>query len=90
MIGYLENGKRKSARQKSKEIIKKYAKNQYGKYTSQQIFNDAYGIRSYVSHGGTKESYELRPASYMKFVVLDIVKNYLIEQEKKQFNCGIH
>ena len=82
---YLNGGKKKSSRQRCKELIKKYAKPQYGKHKSEKIFSDAYGIRSTFSHGDEINAFAEEASRYIKFVVLDVIKGYI--QEKEKLEC---
>ena len=82
---YLNVGKKKSSRQRCKELIKKYAQPKYGKYKSEKIFSDAYGIRSTFSHGDEINAFAEEASRYIKFVVLDVIKGYI--QEKEKLEC---
>ena len=79
---FLNSGKKKSSRQRCKELIKKYAQPKYGKYKSEKIFSDAYGIRSTFSHGDEINAFSEDASRYVKFVVLDVIKGYIREREK--------
>lgn len=80
LVGYLDGGKNKSARNKCREVIKKYAKKEYGGYKTKDIFDEAYGIRSAYSHGDNTPLYNFK-ATQMKFILLDVIKGYMLEKE---------
>ena len=79
---YLGNGKRLSARQKCISLCEKYCRRSYRGYSAKQVFEDAYSLRSKFSHGGTGSSVKLRPALFMKHVVLDIIREIMLEKER--------
>ena len=78
---FINSNRRMSARQKCLILCEKYAKERYGKYTCKKIINEAYGIRSAFSHGNDSENYYSECASNIKYVVLDVIKNYMREKE---------
>lgn len=80
---YLKNGKKASSRQKCRDFVKKYGREKYGKYTSNQIINAAYDIRSTFSHGSSCDNMYGTPAYYMKSVVLEVINNYMHEKDVK-------
>ena len=79
---YLSNGKMVSAQQRCKSLCKKYTNKKYRGFTTDQIINEAYKIRSAFSHGDKQGimDYSLK-ADCMKYVVLDVVEAYMREQE---------
>ena len=82
LLQYLERGRNQSAGQKCKKLIKQYAHDNYGNYSAKKILDKAYSLRSKFSHGEIVE-YDFM-ASYMKLIVLDVIKGYMCEKEK----CG--
>ncbi len=78
---YLNRGKDVSARQKCKSLCDKYAEKQYCEYSPKQIISAAYTIRSRYAHGDEYVVEEGNPARLIKYVVLDVIKNYLREKE---------
>lgn len=72
----LENLKEISSRDKCRRLCEKYAKNKYGNYTTKEIVNKAYSIRSMYSHGDKPQSLLTAPERYMKYVVLDVLQGY--------------
>lgn len=79
----LNTSRRISAKQKCINSCEKYAKQRYGGFTFKSIINEAYKIRSAFSHGENCEDRYSKCAIYIKFVVLDIIKNIMREKE----NC---
>lgn len=84
LTNFLNGGKKKSSRQKCKELIKKYVKEQYGEHKAIDIFSDAYGVRSTFSHGDEINLDRDDRSKYIKFVVLDVIKGFILEQERKE------
>ena len=82
LLQYLERGRNQSVGQKCKKLIKQYAHDNYGNYSAKKILDKAYSLRSKFSHGEIVE-YDFM-ASYMKLIVLDVIKGYMCEKEK----CG--
>ena len=82
---FLNSGKKKSSRQKCKELIKKYAHPKYGQYESERIFSDAYGLRSTFSHGDEIKVFTENASRYIKYVVLDVIKGYI--RAKENLEC---
>lgn len=78
---YLILGRKMSARQKCIKLCEKYAKPNYGGYTIKKIINEAYSIRSAYSHGGNHGDQYSECAAYIKLVVIDVVRNYMMEKE---------
>ena len=76
---FLTEGKRQSSRKRIKALCQKYAKSMYHKYSTDKIVSKAYDARSAYSHGNTGGYSD--EARYIKFVILDVVKNYLQEKE---------
>ena len=78
---FLNSGRKVSSRQRCRNLCAKYAKPEYSGYSRKKIIDDAYGVRSAFSHGEKID----RPGSpgvrYMKFIVLDVVENYMREKE---------
>lgn len=81
LINHLRNGKEQSANQKCKKLAKKYAKAMYGQYPVEKIISEAYGIRSAFSHGDNVDPGRTKLSSYIKYVVLDVIKGYMREKE---------
>lgn len=81
LTGFLKNGKLKSSRQKCKELVRKYAKPEYGKHKAEKIFSDAYTARSIFSHGEKIDYRSNDTSHYIKYVVLDVIKGYIREKE---------
>lgn len=79
LVQYLETGRNQSARQKCKKLVEEYAHENYGDYSSQKILDKAYSLRSKFSHGEIVQ-FDMM-ASYMKFIVLDVIKGYMCAQE---------
>lgn len=80
LISYLNKGKDKSALSKCREVIGKYAKQEYGGYKTKDIINKAYKIRSTYSHGENTPLYNSM-VEQMKFILLDVIKGYVLEKE---------
>lgn len=80
---YLKIGKKVSSRQKCREFVKKYGREKYGNYSSKQIINAAYDIRSAFSHGSCCDNMYGTPAGYMKAVILEVINNYMHEKDVK-------
>lgn len=83
-INFLRIGKSISARQKCLSLLKRYARETYGDYSSKKVFDEAYSLRSRFSHGSEIEDIQIGTSRYMKYVVLDVIKSYILEKE--QFN----
>lgn len=83
LVTYLENGKNVSSRRRCREVINKYANKKYGGYKADDVFNEAYGIRSTYSHGVNTPLYSKRydKAEQIKFILLDVIKGYMLEKE---------
>ena len=81
LLNYLREGKEISARQKCLRLCEKYAKEKYGQHPIKKIFDDAYSIRSAYSHGEDCGNRYFGPASYIKLVVLDVLKGYINDKE---------
>lgn len=77
--GYLDKGKEQSSSKRIKALCQQYAKSEYYIYKTDSIINKAYKERSAYSHGNTGGYSD--EASFIKFVTLDVVKNYLQEKE---------
>ena len=77
---YLDSGKTVSARQKCLSLCKKYARASYGKYDCKTIIDAAYRIRSAFSHGESVHCHD-RCSAYIKYIVLDVIINYLKEKQ---------
>lgn len=80
---FLNTGRKVSANQKCIALCERYAKQNYGGYTFKKIVGAAYSIRSAFAHGGNWEKRYSKCAAYIKFVVLDVIKNYMKEKENK-------
>lgn len=80
LLQYLETGRNQSARQKCKTLIAQYANENYGGYPAKKILDTAYSLRSKFSHGENVQ-YDVM-ASYMRFIVLDVIQGYMCEKEK--------
>ncbi len=76
LVTLLKSGKKTSARQNCKNVAKLYAKLKYGDYDTEDIISDAYNTRSSFSHGANRNKPYAGPASFMKFVVLDVIAGY--------------
>jgi hypothetical protein len=76
---FLTEGKRQSSRKRIKALCQKYAKPMYNTYSTESIIGKAYSARSAYSHGNTGGYSD--EARYIKFAVLDVIKNYLREKE---------
>lgn len=76
---FLTEGKRQSSRKRIKALCQKYAKPMYNAYSTESIIGKAYSARSAYSHGNTGGYSD--EARYIKFAVLDVIKNYLREEE---------
>ena len=79
LLQYLETGRNQSARQKCKTLIAQYANESYGGYPAKKILDIAYSLRSKFSHG-EQVRYDMA-ASYLKFIVLDVIQGYMREKE---------
>ena len=77
LIAFLKSGKTISARQKCKFLCQQYAKEKYGPYTTKQVLDDAYSIRSAFSHGEDCHNRYSGPAPYIKLIVLDVLYEYM-------------
>ena len=80
LIGFLNTGRKVSAKQKCLTLCEKYAKRMYGGYSCKKVLDGAYSIRSAFSHGDDCEVIYSESATYIKLVVLDVIKNYMIEK----------
>ena len=78
---FINSGRKISARQRCNTLCARYAKQSYGGFECKKIIGKAYSIRSIFSHEGNFENCYSECASYIKFVVLDVIKNYLREKE---------
>ena len=74
---YLKFGKKESSRKRCLMLCRKYAKEQYGSYKTEDIFEDAYSIRSAYSHGADCSNRYSGPAPYIKLVVLDVIIGHM-------------
>ena len=83
LIGFLRSGENISARGKCLLLCKKYSKPTYGGYTCNKIIDEAYGIRSAFSHGYNCDNMNPDCSAYIKYIVLDVIKNYMKEKESK-------
>ena len=83
LIGFLRSGENISARGKCMLLCKKYSKPTYGGYTCKKIIDEAYGIRSAFSHGYNCDNMNPDCSAYIKYIVLDVIKNYMKEKESK-------
>ena len=81
---FLNAGRKMSASQKCVTLCERYARHNYGGFTYKKIFSEAYSIRSAFSHGENCENRHSECADYIKFVVLDVVKNYMKEKENNK------
>ena len=81
LVNYLNLGKEMSVSQKCKNLIKKYAKTKYGDHDAIKIFSEAYEIRSSFAHGLLNYTKDIKCAFYIKYIVLDVIKNYMRELE---------
>lgn len=79
---YLNRGRNVSASQKCRDLCKKYARGKYGEYDCKKIIDKAYSIRSAFSHGERGDNLYSRRASYIKYVALDVIKNYMSDKER--------
>jgi hypothetical protein len=84
IINYLREGKEISANQKCKKVIAKYAKDKYGPFTANQVFDAAYRCRSAFSHGEGRNAKKVERIAYMKYLVLDVIKGYMLDMEKTE------
>ena len=73
---FLNTGRKVSANQKCIALCEKYARQNYGGFTCKKIISEAYSIRSAFSHGESCENRHTKCAENIKFVVLDVIKNY--------------
>ena len=81
---FLNTGRKISANQKCIALCERYARQKYGGYTYKKIIGEAYSIRSAFSHGENSGNRYSACASYIKLVVLDVIKNYMREKENKR------
>lgn len=81
---FLNTGRKISANQKCVALCERYARQKYGGYTYKKIIGEAYSIRSAFSHGENSGNRYSACASYIKLVVLDVIKNYMREKENKR------
>lgn len=84
IINYLREGKEISANQKCKKVIAKYAKDKYGPFTANQVFDAAYRCRSAFSHGEGRNAKKVERIAYMEYLVLDVIKGYMLDMEKTE------
>lgn len=77
LMNYLKFGKKESSRKRCLMLCRKYAKEQYGNYKTDDIFEDAYSIRSAYSHGADCSNRYSGPAPYIKLVVLDVIIGHM-------------
>ena len=80
---YLSLGKYVSARKKCLDLCEKYAKTCYGRFSCKKIIDEAYSIRSAFSHGANCNSLDVKCSRYIKYVILDVILNYMREREEK-------
>ncbi|MBR5423857.1 MAG: hypothetical protein IK108_07590 [Clostridia bacterium] len=80
---FLNSGRKMSAKQRCLSLCKKYAKENYGGFSTKSIVDEAYSIRSAFSHGNDCEGKYSACAAQIKLVVLDVVKEYMREREKQ-------
>ena len=78
---YLERYEHMSITNKLLWLCNKYGKPEYGKHPSETIIKKAYKIRSSFSHVGNKKLDYSSPAFYIKWLVIDVVCNYLSEKQ---------
>ena len=78
---YLERYEHMSITNKLVWLCSKYGKPKYGKHPSETIIKKAYKIRSSFSHVGNKKLDYSSPAFYIKWLVIDVVCNYLSEKQ---------
>ena len=88
LISYLGLGKNISSKQKCKLLCEQYAKEKNGPYTTKQILDDAYSIRSAFSHGEDCSQRYSGPASYIKLVVLEVLIGYVKDHSSPRKNEG--
>lgn len=82
LLGLLKNGQKLSSSQKIHRICEQFAESNYGRFSCREIIKKAYSIRSSYSHGeDCSEKYSERAAN-IKFVALDVVKNYMMHKEE--------
>lgn len=86
LLNFLESGKNISSRQKCKELIQKYFPEKYGPSSPVKIFDQAYSIRSTFSHGDTVDYDKIGVARYMKYLVFDVIRCYLLDKERRSTN----
>lgn len=82
LLNFLETGKSASSRQKCKDLIKKYSKKTYRGISASKIFDEAYNLRSQFSHGYSVTYDDVHYSYLIKLLVLDVIKNYILENEK--------
>ena len=81
---YLKQGRTESASHRCLVLCEKYAKSNYGNVSCKKIIGEAYSIRSAFSHGeNCEDRYNSCATSYIKHVVLDVVRGIMIEQERQ-------
>lgn len=80
IVNCLNNAKTQSSQNKCREVIKKYANEEYGDYKAEDIFKEAYKIRSTYSHGNKTPLFSLK-ADQIKFILLDVIEGYMHEKE---------
>lgn len=74
LIGYLQGGKNLSSRSKCQSIAETFAHNYYGPYTTREIVKQAYSVRSIYAHGNECKAESFPAATYIKYVVMDVIK----------------
>ena len=79
----LNSGRKVSSRQQCRNLCAKYAKPFYDGHPCKKIIDDAYGLRSAFSHGTNTRYAGSLCSTYMKFVVLDVVENYMKERRSR-------
>lgn len=79
--GFLESGKKESAKGKIRVLCRKYGKELYGGHKPKKMIDVAYGLRSDFSHDGFKEHDYSSEAFHMKWLVLDVLCGYLKDHQ---------
>lgn len=83
LISFLESGKKISSRKKCENLINKYSKYDYTQFDKKKIFKEAYDLRSKIIHGDEIDESNAHEISYyLKYLVLDILKEWSKEKNK--------
>ncbi len=78
--GFLSSGKEVGSRNRCLNTVRKYCKRDIAGFSPEEIFNEAYSIRSKIIHGGKIYGHNFEPVHYFKYVVLKVLWGVLKEK----------